>query len=193
MRQNYSAFEISFSSYFDKMVGKYVSLQLAVISGVTAFSCPDTALKVTLCLCFHLSSHPSGAQKSVNSRFFANLRAFSLIIIPLTGMLFERALLKQVKTASSRSLFSLFFNFLRLEFTWPGSYASKIFLLFAILVEMLFFFTPYSSATVFYVLFPSSIFCKAFYFSLIEMFTLFIFHICSGALRCLWKMRILLF
>ena len=46
----------------------------------------------------------------------------------------------------------------------------------------------------FLVLFSSSIFCKALYFSLMEMFTFFIiFHICSSALRCLAKIRILLF
>ena len=51
-------------------------------------------------------------------------------------------------------------------------------------------FAGYSSATLFFVLSPSSIFCKALYFSIIEMFTLFIFYTCSGTLRCLWKIRI---
>ena len=82
---NLSALQKSFSLYIEKMVGKQVSLQLAVISGITAFSSPDTALKVKLCLCFNLSSRPSEAQKSVNSWLFARLRAFSLMIIPLVG------------------------------------------------------------------------------------------------------------
>ena len=68
------------------------------------FSSPGTALKVTMCLCFHLFSSPSEAQKSVNSKILARLRDFYLIIIPLTGELFEHAFLNQVKTASSRSL-----------------------------------------------------------------------------------------
>ena len=55
----------------------------------------------------------------------------------------------------------------------------KYFFLFAIHVEIVFVFTPYSSETLFFVLFPSSIFCKASYFSVIEMFTLLIFHTCS--------------
>ena len=174
------------------MVGKQVSLQLAVISGVTAFLSPGRALKLTLCLCFHLFSHPSESQKSVNSRHFVRLRAFSLMMIPLTGMLVENALLFQVKTTWSRSLLSLLFNFFRHEFTWPNSYGSKIFLLFAIHVEKVFFFTQYSSGTLFFVLFPSSIFCKVLHFSVIKMFTLFIFHSFSGALHCLWKIKILL-
>ena len=40
--------------------------------------------------------------------------------------------------------------------------------------------------------FSSSIFCKTLYYFVIKMITLFIFHICSGALCCLWKIRILL-
>ena len=72
---------------------------------------------LTFCLCLHLSSHLSEAQKSVNSRLFARLRDFSLTIIRMTGMLFEPAFLNQLKTALSRSLLSLFFNFFRLEFT----------------------------------------------------------------------------
>ena len=141
----------------------------------------------------YLATHQRLENLLTQSLLLVSGLCFSLMIIPLTGMLFERAFLNQVKTASSRSLFALFFNFFRLEFTWPDSYASKIFLLSAIHVEMVFFFTPCFSATLFFVLFPSSIFCKALYFSVTEMFTLFIFHTCSGALRCLWKILILLF
>ena len=61
-----------------------------------------------------------------------------------------------------------------------GFMCFKYFFLFAIHVEIVFVFTPYSSETLFFVLFPSSIFCKASYFSVIEMFTLLIFHTCSA-------------
>ena len=126
-----------------------VSFQLAVISDVTAFASPETACKVTLCFCSHLSIHPSDARKSVNSRLLARLRAFSLITFPLTRRLFERTFLNQVKTTSSRSLASLFFNFLLPGSTWPDTDASMIFFLFAIHVDFVFSFTPYSSATLF--------------------------------------------
>ena len=109
------------------------------------------------------------------------------MIIPLTGMLLERAVLNQVKTPSSRSLF------LPTRVYWLDSYAPNIFFLFAIHVEMVFFFAPYSSATLFFVPLRYLIFGEALYFSVIETFNLFIFHTCSGALRHLWKMRILLF
>ena len=115
-------------------------LKLAIISGFMAFSSADTALKVILCLCFHLSSHPSEAQKSVNWRIFARLRVFSLTIILLTGILFERGFLNQVKAASCRSVSSVFINFFWLEFTQSDSYASKVFLLFTIHVENVFLF-----------------------------------------------------
>ena len=103
--------------------------------------------KVTLCLCFHLCIHPSEARKSVNSRLLARLRAYTLITFGLTGMLFEHAFLNQVKTASFRSLLTLFFKIFRLEFTWPDSYAWIIFVLFVIHFDILFFFTLYSSTT----------------------------------------------
>ena len=45
--------------------------------------------------------------------------------------------------------------------------------LFKIYVDILFFFTPYYSAALVF-LSPYSIFCKALYFSVIEIFTLFI-------------------
>ena len=62
-------------------------------------------------------------------------------------MLFERAFLNQVKTASSRSFLSLFLNIFRLAFTWLDSYASMIFVLFAIHIDIVFLLTQYPSAT----------------------------------------------
>ena len=110
------------------------------------------------------------------------------MIIPFTGMLFQGAFLSHVKTASFRSLLSFFFNFFWLEFRCFKDF----FLLIAIHVEMVFFFTPYSSATLLFVPFSPSIFCKTLNYFVIKVITLFIFHICSGALCCLWKIRILL-
>ena len=48
----------------------------------------------------------------MNSRLLARLRAFSLTIFPLTGMLFECTFLNQVKTASYRfALFAIHVNY----------------------------------------------------------------------------------
>ena len=44
------------------------------------------------------------ARKSVSPMLFARLRVFSSKIIPLTGMLFKRAFLNQVKPVSSRDI-----------------------------------------------------------------------------------------
>ena len=98
-------------------------------------------------------------------------------------MLFEHAFLNQVKTTLSRSLLSLFFKFFQLGFTWPDSYASMIFVLFAILVNIVFFFTSYSSATLFFVIFPS-IFCNALYLFVIKVCTL---HRHSKSCKCIQK------
>ena len=97
----------------------------------------------------YLATHQRLENLLTQSLLLVSGLCFSLMIIPLTGMLFQRAFLNQIKTASSRSLLALFFNFFRLEFTWPDSYASKIFLLSAIHAEMVFFFTPCFSATLF--------------------------------------------
>ena len=97
---------------------------------------------------------------------FARLRAFSLMIILLTGILFACAFLNQVKTASSGPSLT--------RGRLNGFMCFKYYFLFAIHVEIVFVFTPYSSETLFFVLFPSSVFCKASYFSVIEMFTLLI-------------------
>ena len=102
---------------------------------------------------------------------FARLRAFSLMIILLTGILFACAFLNQVKTASSGPSLT--------RGRLNGFMCFKHSFLFAIHVEIVFVFTPYFSETLFFVLFPSSVFCKASYFSVIEMFTLLIFHTCS--------------
>ena len=108
------------------MGNKYVSLQLVVISGVT-FSFLDTALNVTLRLCFHLSSHPSETWKSGNSRLFAWFRAFSLTIIQLTIMLFERAFLNEVKTASSTIFTTTFLQLFPSQFHQTGFICFKDF------------------------------------------------------------------
>ena len=102
-----------------------------------------------MCLCFHLSIHPSKARKFVNPMLLARLRDFSLIAFPLIAMLFEGTFLNQVKTASSRSLLSLIFNFFQLGFTWLESHDSMIFVLFGIHFDIVFSFALYSSATLF--------------------------------------------
>ena len=98
---------------------------------------------------------------------------FAVQISCPTEILFECTFLIQVKRALSWCFLSLFFNFFQFGFTWPDSYAAITFVLFVIHASIAFFFTLYSSATLF-VLFPSSIFYNNLYFSVIEMFTLFI-------------------
>ena len=105
----------------------------------------------------------------------------------LLGFLFDDnsiGRMYRIFIASIPSLLPLFFNFFWLEFP-DQIHMFQIFFLFQIHVEMVFFFTTYSSATLFFILFPSSIFCKALYFSVIETFTLCIFHTGSSTLHCL--------
>ena len=68
---------------------------------------------------WQVSIHPLEARKSVNSTLSTRLSAFSLIPFSLTGMLSERSFLNQEKTASCRSLLSLFFNFFQVGYTLP--------------------------------------------------------------------------
>ena len=73
---------MSFSSYLDKIVGREVSFQAAVIPRVTDFDSPHTSLNEILYRAFHECNQPSDAWNFSKFSSFANSRAFSRIIFP---------------------------------------------------------------------------------------------------------------
>ena len=89
----------------------------------------------------------------------------------------EHVFLSQVKTASYRSLLPLFFHYLRIGITRPDSHASLVFVLLAIHTDVVFFFTPYSSATQVF-----------FFFFLLQCYATLYISLC---LKCLFKLFIL--
>ena len=85
-----------FNSYLDRIVGRLVSFNGAVISEVHDFSSPDAYLKVALYLTFHLSSKPSEALKSSRFNDDANSKALFLRITSEIGTLFAQVFWNQV-------------------------------------------------------------------------------------------------
>ena len=148
-RPNSSALKISSNLYFDNMVGRWVSLQGAVICSVHIFFSPDTVLNLILFRVFHLSTHPFNALKLAMSSFFTKPFTFSWRNNPLTGMLLDRADINYLKTTLSNCSYFPALTFFLFRLIIRDENAAIIFSLFPgkSHVETMFLGTPYFPAT----------------------------------------------